>query len=521
MQSALLELSIQIQRTWRWRWLGIAICWFLVAGGSGFVLSMPDQYSSRAQVWVDMDTALTPLMRGLAVGTNSGAQMRIMQQTLLSTPNLEQVVRMVDLDLDAETDQETSEILQMLRSGVTIRSKGSSVFEISYIDEDAVRAREIVHAFMTIFIEGNLGQNRDDIVEAESFLAAKIDEYEARLKASEERLAIFRAQNMDILSSKSFVQRVEESRGRLADLNYQIEEAVISQNVLLAQLDSIEEFIPLDSSPAGATSTGKRIQELYSQLDEMLLKYTEEHPDVVATRLRIKQLAESYKRINGSNGSGSEDAPPRLASDVPNPAYQTAQTELTAAKVEVQRLERLRDSTQRKLDKLLNMQSIAPAVEAEAASLNRDYNIVKVRYETLLERLESARLGRAVDTETDSVRFRMVETPRVAAEPSGPPRIIYLSAVLFMAFGAGGAAALLRAQLEDNFLSSEALSSTFDLPVLGTIGRLETLSGKASSALEKMAFVAAAVLPVGFVIGTMLLIPRLDALKSFFGGLGV
>ena len=41
---------------------------------------------------------------------------------------------------------------------------------------------------------------------------------------------------------------------------------------------------------AGGSDTLSRIQETQAKLDELLLKYTDKHPDVIATRATLEEL---------------------------------------------------------------------------------------------------------------------------------------------------------------------------------------------------------------------------------------
>lgn len=528
MEETIKELRSHLIRMWRFRWFGMIICWMVAVVGTVNVLLMPDQYSSNARVWIDTETALRPLMRGLAVQGNLGEQVRVIQRTLLSTPNLERVIRMVDLDLDIETDADMQNMVASLGQKIDIRSEGKQIFRVGYESANAILARDIVHAVVTIFIESNLGQNRDDIAQAETFIAAQIEEYESQLKAAEERMATFRTQNIDIISgTKSFAQKIEGTRSSMAALEFELEEANILRNQIQARLEDTPRFLTLESSPqlalGGGGSTAVRIQSLYRELDSLLLKYTESHPDVIATRRRIQTLADRYNEEKDSDTSSVENELTNK-SKVPNPLYEQLTLNHVAASSELGRLERRRARGQEQLNRLVSLQSIAPAIEAEMASFNRDYGVIKQKYESLLGSRESARLASAIESDTDAVMFRMVDPPRVAAGPSGPPRVIYLGLVLLVAFGAGGSVALLRSQFDETFVSSDKLEEYFGLPTVGSVTRLQSVGERARSAFDGALFVAAAAVPVVIVGLTILLLPYLTGLRglvnlSAFGGL--
>ena len=137
-----------------------------------------------------------------------------------------------------------------------------------------------------------------------------------------------------------------------------------------------------------------RIQETQAKLDELLLKYTDKHPDVIATRATLDDLQkrratelESLRRGDASavasSGAGN------------NPVYQTMQLELNKVDVEIAALRRELAQHQSTVAELRQRLDSAPQVEAEFQQLNRDYDVNKAQYTALLESYQKARLGRA------------------------------------------------------------------------------------------------------------------------------
>ena len=78
-----------------------------------------------------------------------------------------------------------------------------------------------------------------------------------------------------------------------------------------------------------------------------------------------------------------------------------------------------------------------PEVEAELSRLDRDYEVNKRQYDTLLERLESAKISEQAEQSSENVKFRVIEPPTVPLKPSGPNRILLNSMVLLLALGSG------------------------------------------------------------------------------------
>ena len=55
-----------LRSAWRRRWSGLMIAWLICGIGWAGVYMTPNQYEFGARLFVDADTILTPLLRGLA-----------------------------------------------------------------------------------------------------------------------------------------------------------------------------------------------------------------------------------------------------------------------------------------------------------------------------------------------------------------------------------------------------------------------------------------------------------------------
>ena len=110
-------------------------------------------------------------------------------------------------------------------------------------------------------------------------------------------------------------------------------------------------------------------------------------------------------------------------------------------------------------------------MEAEYTQLNRDYEIQKKTYETLLARKQSATIGEGVQ-DFGGTQFRVIDPPRVSPEPVPPTRTMLLGLAFVAAIGAGLLAAFVASQLMATFHDARSLRSITKRPVLGMITML-------------------------------------------------
>ena len=147
---------------WRFRWYAMTLTWVIVIVGWIIIFRLPDQYQATARVYVDTDTILRPLLRGLALQSNTIQRVHLMTRTLMSRPNLEKVARMTDQDIKAKTPEQMEALLDEYASNIKLNSTRTdrNLYNISYRNSDPKAAKEIVQAILTIFMESSLGEAR-------------------------------------------------------------------------------------------------------------------------------------------------------------------------------------------------------------------------------------------------------------------------------------------------------------------------------------------------------------------------
>jgi polysaccharide chain length determinant protein (PEP-CTERM system associated) len=212
------------------------------------------------------------------------------------------------------------------------------------------------------------------------------------------------------------------------------------------------------------TDLEERIVELEDTLDTLLLSYTDRHPDVVATRMRLEQLYERrQKDLTALREAGGEDMP---VSD--NPVVQELQIALNEADVAVQDLQAQVAAQRVRIADLQAKVDVIPEVEAELADLTRGYTQVKRTYDELLERLNQETLFSEKD-EFEGSNFRIVQPPVASLEPVAPNRPRLFVAVTFGALLLAAGLAYLFHLMRPVFVDPRGLRQVTGLPVLGAV----------------------------------------------------
>ncbi len=202
MDELLAQLTAYSRGIWRRRWTGIGVAWLVALVGGAIVMQMPDRYEASARVYVDTQSVLRPLLSGLAVQPDINQQLAILSRTLVSRPNVERLIRMSDMDLQARSAMDKEELIERLQKTVKISSAGrDNLYSISYQDPAPAQAQRVVQSLLSIFVESGLGNKRQDADTARRFIEEQIKQYEKRLEEAENRLKEFRLKNLDIMGA--------------------------------------------------------------------------------------------------------------------------------------------------------------------------------------------------------------------------------------------------------------------------------------------------------------------------------
>ncbi|CAB1276787.1 XrtA system polysaccharide chain length determinant [Candidatus Nitrosacidococcus tergens] len=467
------EIWLLVYEYWcgikRYRWYGIAIVWAVAISGWLFVINMPDEYESKARVYVDTESLLGPLLKGLAVRPNIDQRLSIITRTLLSRPNLEKVVAETDMNLSFTTEKEEEDLVEKLQKKIKLGGTRDNLFEISYQANSAFLAQKVVQTILDIFVENTLGTSQNKSYQAGEFLDKQIKSYLELLNDSEEKLMNFKREHVGLMPNEKegYYSRLQGKMAELEQAHTELKIATDRRDAIKRELsgktEDGEESIFIDPN-----ANSGRIQELQDELDELMLKYTDKHPSIVELQKKIDSLIDKpSKKTTSSKENSGESKKISYYQQQMQISLAEADAEIAAQKAHINSLESI-------INRLKGLVDTLPKVEAELASLTRDYGVYKRNYEELLERRQSAKMGRDVDESPESIKFRIIDPPTKPTVPIGPNRPLLATAAFVLSIGSGIAFSFFLFMLKPVFYTRQRFESTVEIPVLGFVSMILT-----------------------------------------------
>ncbi|MDB5695434.1 MAG: chain-length determining protein [Sphingomonas bacterium] len=459
------EARLALHSIWTRRWLALGVAWAVCVLGWLVVSQIPSKYESRARVFVQMQSLLPASPNGLPQPTVDNTTIR---QTIVSAVNLEKVVRGTDLANTVASDRDVADRVASLMLAIKITPQQDNLFEITTTQPSPKLARTVTQKLIDTFVESNLAGDRTQTASSLRFLDEQLAARQKALSEAEAKQADFQNRYLGSLpGTGSIAERIGASRQQLSQVDGDLAAATSALAAVQGQMAGVPASVPGVATAAGFGPARARLNAINGQLaDARARGYTENHPDVVALR---SQYAAATAAARGEPMSGGG-----AGSGTPNPLYLSLQSMRADREAAVASLRIRRAQLQGDLDQLNAKLSVDPQVAAEQGRIERDYRVLKDQYDQLLTQREQIALRGQAQSQTDQVRFSVIDPPTTPRTPAAPNRFLLLTGVLLAGIAAGVGAAFALGQLRQTFATAPKLERAAGLPVLGAIGEMVT-----------------------------------------------
>lgn len=430
---------------WRRRWVVVLGAWAAALGLWFLIWLLPDEYESRAQVFVQTETILQPVVKDVAAAPDYKARVDVMRQQLLTRPNVQEVIFRSGLDKTINASGEIDRRVKLeglvawVSGEIKVESPQPRYFVITYRNGDRELARRVVDAFLNLLIEQDLGASLEDKEEARRLLDGQIAQFNKRLKEEENAVAEFRRVHAEELA-------VVEGANR------QVDEVKIELQRTSEQIASDERQVATLRSLLSQTSRSGsgELDALRVQLAQLKSQYNDNYPDIQNLQARIREM---------ERGGGLPA----------NPEFRRLQVELATTESRIISLKERETKFRADQAELAVARGQAPAVQIDLERLERARSRTETQYNELLKNRDELTLTTNLGAGGQGVDYKVFERPTAALRPSDPPRFILILAAFVIALGAGAALALLLTFLDRTFSQTESLEQKFGLPVLGSL----------------------------------------------------
>ncbi|MGN6374547.1 MAG: XrtA system polysaccharide chain length determinant [Sphingomonas sp.] len=457
------EIRVALHAIWKRRWIGLAAAWAICLFGWLAVAQLHNTYTSRARVFVDMQTVLPN-----KVGITSAEQQQdvdTVRQTLTSAVNLQKVVRGTSLANSVASDQDMAARVGALQQAIKITAQQNNLFEIEATAANPKLAHDIVQKLIDIFVDQNLADDRDENSQTLKFLDAQLAQRQQQLQQADQQRQDFQNRYLAALpGTGSLDDRISAAHAQLAQVSADLAAAQSALSTVNAQIAGTAPTVPGANGVTGGPAAA-RVAAIEGQLAEARARgWTDNYPDVVALKSQLAAAKAAARHEPAAASAGGS----------PNPMYLSLKSMQADKQATVAALTQQRDQLQSDLTQLDAKLADDPGVAAQQAQIERNYQVMKDQYDKLLADREDVQLRGQVQTQTDAVKFSVIDPPNSPTVPTSPNRPLLLSGVLLVGLLGGIGVAFALSQLKMTFATAARLEKASGMPVIGSIGEVVT-----------------------------------------------
>lgn len=464
----------------RRRWLALGVAIAVAALCAVFVALVPSRYEAKAQIYIDTQSVLKPMMEKLTYQPDIDMQVRMLARTLVSRPNVEKLVRDPALRLDTSDGVASEKLVTRLMERIWVtQGSGTNLYDITFRGQSPDTAQRVVQALVQMFAEASVGEKRRDTEDAGRFIEEQIRSYESKLVEAENRLKDFKIRYFGVtgVSNQDYYSRVSALSDSVSKLRTDLSAAENARDSYRRELASEDPQLPAELGPKlsgpAPVEPESRLETQKKNLDDLLRRFTEAHPDVISARRVIAQLEAEEKLRKEAEAR----LPGKAGKAATNPVYQKLRVSLAEAEAQVASLRSQLSMHQTQLDQIRGAGSQRPQVEAELMQLNRDYEIIRKSYDEMVARREAATLGARLNSGSHYAEFRVIEPARTSDKAVFPNRFHLALMSVAASLLAGVAAALIADSFRPAFDEAKSLEQISGRPVIGVVSMLVTPQG--------------------------------------------
>ena len=446
--ASTISLNDIINMAIRRRWVILIPLFITIISGIYIAATTPKTYEASTLVIVQPQQVPKDFVRP-AVAEEAEALLGTISQQILSRTNLERIVHDFGMMPKNNPPEGLEDIVDGLRNNITIKVRrdrqGADTFGISYKGGNPQKVADITNALATNFIDSTSVDRGLQASGTSTFLDDELKGIRKKLLEMEAEIKNYRQQFMGELP-----EQLDSNLSRLQGL----------QNQLTAKEASLREIklniAELESQPSivtDGTMNPNDVENLEARLAELLMRYTENHPDVTSLKRRIEELKRQGLG-GGNNGSGIQTASSRRISELARDKM-ALERQIALLNSQIQIFQRRVEET--------------PKREQELISLKRDYENMNNLYSSIEKRKLESEISVNMEMKQKGEQFQIIDSaipPKTPIEPN-LERIFLLTIGVGFAIGCG--LAYLLEFLDSSYRNPENVEQDFKIPVIATI----------------------------------------------------
>ena len=398
---------------------------------------LPKKYEAKSTIFIESNV-INNLVKGIAVSPSMEDRIRVLRYAILSRGLVSKVL--TDLDVDIKDQKKFEEKILVYQKYTQISVKENELFIVSITDPDPKFAMNYINTLVRRYVEENVSGKREEAYGANRFLSDQVAQFKGKLDKADEKIINFRKEKGIYMAvdEVSVIQDIKQLKTEIDNINVMRNQLMATKNITQTQLKNEEPMTVAFSRHSG--SDNATITALENKMKQLLVRYTENYPEVIRIKAEIEALKKQAEAKPRGAPSGDTTEPEMSTM---NPVYQQLKQTFLQTEAEIDAL----DARKRQLSALIGRKETElrniPEGKKILADLEKERDGHKNIYEQLLVRVGQSEVSKEMEIGDKATTFRIVDPAVLPMKPVSPQRVklIFIGIFLGILGGVGGVVA--------------------------------------------------------------------------------
>jgi len=411
-------------------------------------------------------------------------------QEIQSRTRLEKVIQEFNLYADLRDSVPMEVLVEKMRKGIDVKvqdeksERMKNSFTISFEGEEPRTVMMVTNKLASLFIDENVKVRELQAEDTSEFISKELLKTEDQLKRKEQDMRAFKERHMGQLPQQieANLRILEQLQQLLRTVNEKIRAAEDRSMVFRGQMEQMKKPEPPiypPSNPEDLSSQRTPEDQLYLLKKELAVAQTklkETHPDMIDLKRKIaaleSQLEDSSNAPREGGGTGARNSPPRMSPDAER-LYAQFTEQYKSSLLEVKRLKEEEKNLKEQMNLYQRRIEDTPKREQELLLLTRDYDQLRSRYQSLLDKEMQAKMAENLERGQKGIQFKILDPAVLPEKPVKPDRnkIFLVGAFVGLVIGLG--LTWFRESLDQSFRTATDLEDFLGVPVLARVPNLK------------------------------------------------
>lgn len=423
-------------------------------------------------------------------------------QIVTSRTNLEKLIVELKLYPEARQRLPMEDVVDSMRKKIRIEpSQQGDIFKIVFNHSNPEKVVKVTNALAARFIEENLKYREEKATETYSYTKDELLMAKGTMDRKENAMRDYKLKHYNempeqqvanvsrLIALQGQYQSKQESIQDLERTCVLIQDQINNRKMILKSGTSlnIANGLP-ESVKMGDQLVSREVQlmKMNQLLEQLLSRYTEEHPDVKRTRNYIAKLEkeagssdQQIIRARGEGGgvvrrnSGSSSLPNDGGADT---VTLQLETQYKNVMLNIKNLTSEKEQLKKAVTEYEQWVSVAPDREAEWSALTREYSQLKKHYDYLFSQDLEAKSMLNLEKRQKGSQFKIEDSARYPEKPIKPDFAKIMGMAIVIGLGVGAGLTLMLDFFDGTLKDPEVLEAALGVPLIATIPNIETVT---------------------------------------------